>query len=48
MDEHENINVRCLTCSLSFMTSLDSYEKNESCCPACGYGDLVTRLPGEE
>ena len=45
---HENINVRCLTCSLSFLTSQDSFEKNESSCPACGHGDLVIRMPGDE
>lgn len=33
---YENIVALCLTCTMTFVTSRDSYENDESRCPACG------------
>jgi len=35
MSEHENIRVRCMTCTLTFTTSRDSFNSQEASCPAC-------------
>jgi len=44
VSDPENIDVKCLHCSTPFVTSLESYEDNESACPRCGFQNLVTVL----
>jgi hypothetical protein len=39
-DGPANIGVLCLTCTLPFTTSNDSYQTSEAKCPACGGGRL--------
>ena len=46
--DHENIDVKCIHCETSFVTSLESYEDNESACPRCGFQNLVTILGTED
>jgi DNA-directed RNA polymerase subunit RPC12/RpoP len=43
MGDHENIRAECVTCTMTFVTSLDSFNAQEAACPACGEKKLSNR-----
>ena len=43
MTDPENINVRCMTCTLTFVTSRDSFDAQDAKCPACGEKKLAEK-----
>lgn len=43
-DAKKNVAVHCLLCWTEFVTSEESYEKDEVTCPADGCGSTLVRL----
>jgi len=43
MNDRENIIAFCVTCTLTFTTSRDSFDAQEAACPACGEKKLAEK-----
>lgn len=41
MIEHENVDVRCVSCGAVFVTSQKAFEDIEAACPRCGFQALA-------